>query len=327
MGLILHVLITGIGGFVGNHLVNHLKSLSNPPEIHGTVFRENDSHPLEKIVSLHTLDLRDEQAAFDLIDTIRPDQIYHLAAQAFVPRSFTHPWETLENNIKSQLNILEACKKLELKPHILVISSAEVYGRVKPDQIPLNEQTKFNPNSPYGVSKIAQEMLGFQYTQAYGIPVMCARPFNHIGTGQREDFVAPAFAMQIARIEAGLQEPVMKVGDLSAKRDFTDVRDIVRAYYDILSKGKTGISYTVASGKSYPIQQLLDTLIGLSTVASSIQVQPDQKRMRPSAVPILQGSYKLLHQDTGWQPEITFEQTLADILNECRERINNEGVS
>lgn len=323
----MRILITGVGGFVGKHLVNYLSTLPETPELHGTLFRERTSHPLADMVSLHTLDLKDEQAVFELIDTVRPDQIYHLAAQAFVPRSFTHPWETLENNIKSQLNILEACKKLELKPHILVISSAEVYGRVKPDQIPLNEQTKFNPNSPYGVSKITQEMLGFQYAQAHGIPIMCARPFNHIGTGQREDFVAPAFAMQIARIEAGLQDPIMKVGDLSAKRDFTDVRDIVRAYHAIVTKGKVGTSYTVASGKAYPIQQLLDTLIALSTMSSSIQVQPDPARMRPSPVPILQGSYELLHQDTGWQPEITFEQTLADILDECRERIKNEGVS
>ena len=319
----MRILITGVSGFVGGHLVKHLQSIDQSYEIHGTVFNQIEKQAL-KTIKTYQLDLRNQVDVFDLISQITPDYIFHLAGQAFIPRSFEFPWETLENNIKSQLNILEACRNANITPRILITSSAEVHGIVTPDQIPIDESTPIKPNSPYSVSKVSQELLGLQYFQTYGIPIICVRPFNHIGPRQKANFVAPAFATQIAKIEMGKQDPIISVGDLTAQRDFTDVRDIVRAYQLILERGEAGAIYTVASGKSYRIQDLLDKLLSLSTV-SSIKVKIDPARMRPSKVPILQGNYARLYQATGWQPKISFEQTLEDILNECRQRIKNEG--
>ena len=319
----MRILITGVSGFVGGHLVKHLRSLNRNQQIHGTVFSHRQPESTNDMAS-HRIDLRNQAEVTDLIAQIKPEYIFHLAGQAFIPRSFEYPWETLENNIRSQLNILEACRKAEISPRILITSSAEVHGIVTPDQIPINENTPVNPNSPYSVSKVAQELLGIQYFKTYNIPVICVRPFNHIGPGQKPSFVAPAFASQIAKIEAGQQAPIMLVGDLSAKRDFTDVRDIVRAYQLVLEHGQAGTIYTVASGKSHTIQQLLDQLLELSTMPS-IQIETDPKRMRPSKVPILQGSCERLNQATGWRPTFTFEQTLEDILDDCRQRIKSEG--
>jgi GDP-4-dehydro-6-deoxy-D-mannose reductase len=265
------------------------------------------------------VDLRDPEKTRALIQEIQPQQVYHLAAQAFVPRSFDDPWETIENNVRSQLNVTLACLELNPLPRILAVSSAEIYGIVSADNVPMHENLPPQPTSPYSVSKVTQDMLAQQYFSSHDLPIMTARPFNHFGPGQNERFVAPSFAMQVANIEAGLQEPVIEVGDLSAKRDFTDVRDIVAAYQRIVERGEAGVAYNVASGEAQSIQHLLDTL--LSFVDIDINVHIDETRLRPVKISILLGDATRLREHTGWQPQYTFEQSLLDVLNDCRQRV------
>jgi GDP-4-dehydro-6-deoxy-D-mannose reductase len=313
------VLITGATGFVGRHLIQHLTHALPGIEVHGTTLHPEAALPA---MQAHQLDLRDEQAVQNLLEQAQPDSIYHLAAQASPRRSFEAPWETLENNIRVQLNLILACLSLNIKPRLLVISSAEVYAAFDG---PITEDTPFIPTSPYGVSKIAQDMLALQYYQSHRLPILRARPFNHIGPGQGQGFVAPDFAMQIARIEAGQQQPVLEVGNLAARRDFTDVRDVVRAYALIVERGQPGEVYNVASGSARSIQELLDTLLSHST--RQIEVRVNTARFLPIDVPVKQGDFSRLYHATGWQPAISFEQTLLDILNECRQRVNTSEVS
>jgi GDP-4-dehydro-6-deoxy-D-mannose reductase len=316
---VLRILVTGAGGFVGSHLTKHLQEVMPDAELHGTTL--SDVSADVNNVPLHKIDLKDAAQVRSLLSDLKPDRIYHLAAQAFVPRSFEEPWETLENNILAQLNLIQESLKLELRPRLLVVGSAEIYGPVRPEELPLTEDSDLRPSSPYSVSKIAQDMLGLQYHLSHDLPIMRARPFNHFGPGQRDTFVAPGFATQIAAIESGEQPPVLKVGDLSAQRDFTDVRDIVRAYRLIIEQGEPGQVYNVCSGQAHSIQHLLDTLLSYSSISIEVRVDPD--RLRPVTVPVLEGSYDRLHRATGWEPQIPFERTLADILNDCRQRINS----
>lgn len=313
----MRVLITGAGGFVGNHLAAHLsQAVANVQLFGATLLKSETIHPA--ISDNRLIDLKDYAQVRDLLADCRPDAVYHLAAQAFVPRSFEAPWETLENNILSQLNITRACLELNLRPRILIVSSAEIYGQVSADQLPLDENCAIRPTNPYSVSKVAQDMLGLQYHLSHGLPIMRARPFNHIGPGQNGRFVAPAFAMQIANIEEGRRRAVINVGNLTAKRDFTDVRDIARAYRLIIEKGRPGEAYNVASGMAYSIRRLLDILLGLSEI--DIEVQVDPARLRPVDVPEIRGDSAKLRRDTGWKPSLTFEETLKDVLADCRRR-------
>lgn len=317
----MRVLITGAGGFVGNHLAAHLDQAQSNAQLFGTTLFESETvHPA--IGEYRLIDLKDYAQVRDLLADCRPDAVYHLAAQAFVPRSFEDPWETLENNILSQLNITRACLNLNLRPRILIVSSAEIYGEVPADQLPLDEDSAIRPTNPYSVSKVAQDMLGLQYYLSHDLPIMRARPFNHIGPGQNGRFVAPAFAVQIASIEEGQREAVINVGNLTAKRDFTDVRDIVRAYRLIVEKGQPGEAYNVASGQAFSIGQLLDILLSLSKIEITVRVDP--ARLRPVDVPEIRGDSSKLRRDTGWQPSLSFEETLRDVLADCRQRGEQE---
>lgn len=314
----MRILITGAGGFVGRHLSAHLAVAEPAAALIGTTLLPGETvHP-----ALHDsrrINLVDEAAVRALVDDCRPETIYHLAAQAFVPRSFDNPWETLENNIRAQLNIIRACLALDIRPRILVVSSAEIYGAAQAWQLPMDESAPIRPTNPYSVSKVAQDMLALQYHLSHDLPVMRARPFNHIGPGQNARFVAPAFALQIARIEANQGEAVIYVGNLSAKRDFTDVRDIVRGYHLIAARGKAGEAYNIASGVARSIGSLLDTLLGLSAIDIEARVDPD--RLRPVDVPEIRGDASKLREDTGWQPRLSFEETLRDVLMDCRQRV------
>lgn len=311
----MRVLITGARGFVGTHLSRHLRDSYPDLELHGTVFAQ-ESHETGLFDQLYPLDLRDFEAVKKLLNAIKPDHIYHLAAQSSPRQSFREPWLTLENNILAQLNLIRACLHQHLAPRLLLVSSAEIYGAADD---PITEDAPFYPGSPYGVSKITQDMLGLQYFISDGLPIIRVRPFNHTGPGQREGFVAPDFAMQIARIEAGQKEPVMYVGRLDAQRDFTDVRDIVRAYRLVITQGQPGDVYNVASNRAYSIQYLLDTLLSYST--RQITVQADPARLLKADAPIKWGDISRIHAATGWQPEIPFEQTLKDLLEDCRQRV------
>lgn len=316
----MRILVTGAGGFAGQHLVRYLSRIYPAADIYGTLFRAEIASPVSG-VNYTRIDLCQPEAVNRLVEQIQPEVIYHLAGQSSPARSFKSPWDTLETNLRAQLNVLQACVDISLFPRILVISSAEVYGAVKPDELPLRETSPLRPHSPYSLSKITQDMMGWQYFLSYQLPVIRVRAFNHTGPGQQEHFVVATFAMQIARIEAGLQPPVIRVGNLSARRDFTDVRDTVRAYHWLIEKGISGEVYNVASGRTYAIQWILNMLVSFS--AAPVSIQMDTDRLRPSDIPIIQGDFSRLHEATGWHPEIPFEQTLRDILDDCRQRIKS----
>jgi GDP-4-dehydro-6-deoxy-D-mannose reductase len=319
----LNVLISGASGFVGRHLLTYLCQHMPHFRLHGTLFSDSEQRAALEALGcrLWALDLRDADAVRDLLAQVRPERIYHLAGQAFVPRSFAAPWETLEVNIRGTLNLLEAARALKLETRILVVSSADVYGAAAADSLPLTENAPFIPSSPYSVSKIAQDMLAWQYARAYGMYIVRARPFNHIGTGQSADFAVPNWASQIAAIELGQREPVVSVGNLAAARDFTDVRDVVRAYALALERGTAGTVYNVCSGIPQTMQHILETLINLS--ARPIAVRVDPERVRPIEIPVLYGSYARLQADTDWQPQISLVQSLSDVLNEWRARLRS----
>ena len=314
----MRVLITGAGGFVGRHLAAHLAAVEADASLVGTTLLSGERvHPA--VGESRQIDLCDTDAAQALLADCRPQVIYHLAAQAFVPRSFEAPWETLENNIRAQLNIIQGCLELDIRPRMLVVSSAEIYGAVPRAQLPMDEDAPIRPANPYSVSKVAQDMLGLQYHLSHGLPIMRARPFNHIGPGQNARFVAPAFALQIANIEKHGGEAVIYVGNLAAKRDFTDVRDIVRAYHLIAMRGKAGAAYNIASGVAHSIEALLEAL--LSMTDEDIEVRVDPERLRPVDVPEIRGDAARLLADTGWRPRLTLEETLRDVLSDCRQRV------
>ncbi len=317
----MQVLITGSDGFAGGHLIRHLRAAAPDLALHGTAWRSaaERSDLAAQLASVTTLDLRDPDAVTALVKTVRPDYVYHLAAQAFVPRSFEDPWETLENNIRGQLNLTLALLEHQPDARLLVASSAEIYGMVPPEKMPLTEDLPFAPENPYSVSKVTQDMLALQYHLSHGLATIRTRPFNHIGPGQSAQFVAPAFAMQIARIEQGLQEPVIHVGNLDVQRDFTDVRDVVAAYQAAMEKGQPGAAYNICSGSAHSIQALLDTLLSYCRVAVEVRVDP--ARLRPVDRPIVVGSAARLQADTGWAPRFSFETSLRDVLEEARQRV------
>nr|MBN1230089.1 GDP-mannose 4,6-dehydratase [Anaerolineae bacterium] len=321
----MRILITGADGFVGRHLAWHLLRLGTV-EVFGTTYlpTENYQYLSSAGVHLRQIDLTDDEAVRSLLAEIKPAHIYHLAAQSFVPRSFENPWETLRNNILSQLNLMHQMLWLELDSRFLVVGSAEIYGPISPDDLPLNEAQPPNPSSPYSVSKLTQDMLGRQYFLSHNLAAIRVRPFNQIGPGQSKQFVAPAFASQIAEIEADLKEPVLLVGNLTAMRDFTDVRDMVRAYVLLMEKGEPGSVYNIGTGQAYSIQELLDCL--LTMTEASIEVRQDPSRFRPVEVPIIVCDPTKVWTATGWTPEYQFEDTLRDVLNDWRQRTSSRNA-
>lgn len=314
----MRVLITGAGGFVGRHLVAHLAT-QGQTDIWGTTVISPDQDPsLAKMpVQWVMLDLRDPHATAEVVAQIQPDRVYHLAAQAFVPASFDDPWDTLENNIRGQVNLFQALLKHQPSARVLVISSAHVYGSIQPADNPVSESQPFRPDSPYSVSKVAQDMLGLQYYLAHQLHTVRARPFNHIGPGQNTRFALPNFADQIAAAELGEHDPVILVGNLEAERDFTDVRDVVGAYYLMLERGEAGQAYNVCSGHIYSMQTLLQYLCQHSRIP--LQIRTDPARFRPLDVPRVVGDCRKLHQDTGWKAVIDIHQSLTDILDYSRQ--------
>lgn len=313
-------LITGISGFVGTHLTQYLLDHTDW-QIAGTVFGPYGSiKPWWDRLEIYPAELSRLAVVVFILEQVQPDYVFHLAAQPMVSLSHRDPWGTLENNIRMQLNILQALVELEmLDTRVLVVGSSEVYGPVKPEELPIRETQPFRPTNPYAVSKIAQDMLGLQYYLTYGIQAIRTRPFNHIGPGQRPGFVVPDFAYQIAVIEAGQSPPVMRVGNLTARRDFTDVRDVVRAYHLLMAQGEPGQVYNIGSGQSHAIQEILNVLLNKSE--AKITIEPDPARMRPSDVPDVVCDADRLRRQTGWQPTIPFEQSLADVLDYWRERV------
>jgi len=291
----------------------------------GTIHQNerNISH-LRGQLKLRRVDLRVSVAVRDLLGEVRPDRVYHLAGQSYVPVSWDDPWQTFEINVRSQINLLEAVLEAGLTPRILIVASNEEYGLIAPEDLPIDEDTPLRPASPYAVSKVAQDMLGLQYHLNYDLFVVRVRPFNHIGPRQRSEFVAAAFAQQLAEIEAGLRSPVVQVGNLEAKRDFTDVRDMVRAYFFALERGEAGAVYNIGAGQAHSIRELLDILLELST--ARVAVEHDPTRTRPSDVPVAICDASRFRTQTGWAPQTPFRESLRRVLDYWRQCVQ-EGVT
>lgn len=314
----MRVLITGISGFAGSHLADYFLGQGRH-EVFGTIKwrsnRDNIRH-IEDKIHLLGCDIKDSYAMRSMLEASRPDQIFHLAAQSYVPFSWSAPQETIETNIAGELNLFERVRELGIDPVIHIAGSSEEYGLVHPDELPITEENPLRPLSPYGVSKIAQDFLGYQYYKSYGLRIVRTRAFNHTGPRRGDVFVTSNFAKQLVEIERGQRKPVLRVGNLEAVRDFLDVRDVVRAYALALEKGTPGEVYNIASGKGIKIRELLDRLIRLTH--GDIRIEQDPDRLRPSDVELLTGSAEKFRKATGWKPEIPFDQTLQDLVEYWR---------
>jgi GDP-4-dehydro-6-deoxy-D-mannose reductase len=317
----MRVFVTGATGFAGTHLVNDL--LVQGHQVFGLVYR-GDSRRYETDSAAYTAvegDLQDLSSLKEAVAVAEPDVIYHLAGWALTAESWRDPARVLAINTGGTANLLEAAVAFG-RPRVVAVTSAELYGQVTAAQLPITESSQPDPRHPYGLSKWAAGRLVRLYWQRYGLPVVEARPFNHIGPGQEPGFVVPDFASQLAAIALGLRAPQMLVGNLDAERDFTDVRDVVRAYQCLAAQGEAGSSYIIASGQPVPIHYLLTTLIQIAGIA--VEVNYDPERMRPSDVPVLYGSYAQLEADTGWRPEIHLRQSLEDAYHGWVERLRRE---
>lgn len=316
------VLITGITGFAGSHLAEYCLQRGDV-EVFGTARWRSRMDNVDGIVDNVTLfdcDLKDSVAVRHCLADVRPDYIFHLAAQSFVPTSWKAPVETVCTNMVGQINLFEAMRELGLdKTRIQLAGSSEEYGMVYEDEVPIKESNPLRPLSPYGVSKVGQDLLGYQYHESYGLYTVRTRAFNHTGPRRGDVFVSSNFSRQIATIEKGKTEPIIKVGNLDARRDFTDVRDMVKGYWLALEKGEPGEVYNLGSGTDVTIRKMLDILLSFSDI--DIEVQQDPARMRPSDVEILLADTTKFRELTGWEPEIPLEKTLEDLLNYWRERV------
>ena len=308
-------LIIGAAGFVGNYLINEI--YANGIEAYATKL------PHEKLENDHAiiydLDIMDRDAVAALLFEVRPDYIFHLAAQSSVGYAWKNPYLTVDVNIKGSLNVLDAIRELFYKPRVLLIGSGEEYGHIKSDETPITENNHIRPGNIYAATKACQNMIGNIYAQAYDMELMMIRAFNHIGPGQAPTFVVSDFCKQVAEIEKGLREPVMMVGNLDARRDFTDVRDVVKAYVKLIELGISGETYNVGSGNAKVIRQILDIIVSMSK--SNIKVQIDSNKIRPVDVPIIEADITKIHELTGWKPEISIEQTIKETLDYWREHI------
>jgi len=312
----MRALITGIGGFVGRHLLSHLQDEGD--HVCG-LGRAADVVGLDAN-RMKVTDLCDRAAVERAIREVRPDAIYHLAAQSSPAESLGDPWGTICNNLEGQLNLFEGVLEAGLRPRVLVIGSSDEYG--DPDEVPTHENVPLKPRTPYAVSKVGQDMMGFQYFAQHGLPVIRVRPFNHTGPGHDARFVIPGFARQLAEIESGLREPVLRVGNLHVARDFTDVRDMVQAYRLALSEGVPGEVYNLGRGRSVPIAEMVEELIALCRVRVEIRVDPTL--LRPSDIPRQEADTRKFTALTGWQPRIPWHTTLRDTFEYWRDKVREE---
>lgn len=308
-------LITGGSGFVGKYLQAALHETSWQVWITGL-----EPEGKEKADFFRHLNLLEPEQAIRLLRELQPDVIFHLAAQSSVAMAWKEPAQTVDVNVKGAVNLLEAIRRMgEPFPRTLLIGSGEEYGHIRPEETPVREENPLRPGNFYAATKAAQNLLGHIYAQAYHMPVVLVRPFNHIGPGQRPGFVVADFCKQIAEAEAGFREPVMRVGNLSACRDFTDVRDVVCAYRLLAERGRPGETYNVGSGRATPIRELLRLL--LSMAQKEIQVESDPAKFRPVDIPVMEADIHKLQADTGWEPQIPLEQTLRETLDFWRELV------
>lgn len=307
-------LIIGAAGFVGGYLIKELQALGD--QVYATKL------PVESLDAgccVRNLDILDASSTTALIKEIQPDRIFHLAAQSSVAVSWKKPALTAQINVVGAINVLEAARAASCEPVLLLVGSSEEYGAAKTAGGIISEDVHPNPGNVYAATKAVQNCIGNIYHNAYGMKIICVRAFNHFGPGQLPQFVISDFCRQAAEIEAGRHEPVIRVGNLSAKRDFTDVRDIVRAYGMLAEKGRFGETYNVGSGKAVEIRSILDII--LSQTSADISVETDETRFRPVDVPLIQADISKISNDTGWAPKIDIVNTISDTLEFWRSNL------
>jgi len=324
-------LITGLTGMVGSHLADFLLENSDWNVV--GLLRWNDKtdnieHLMPNInkkerVSLEYGDINDLSSLLHVFDKVKPDYVFHLAAQSYPKTSFESPLETLETNILGTAKVLDAIKKLKQTPIIHVCASSEVFGRVPKEFLPIHEDVTFHPASPYAISKVGTDLVGRFYAEAYGLTVMTTRMFTHTGPRRGDVFAESTFAKQIAMIEAGLQEPVIKVGNLDSLRTWSDVRDAVRAYYMLVTQNPiAGEYYNIGGTFTCTVREMLEHLISLST-RDDITVEIDPERLRPIDADLQVPDTKKFKDHTGWEPQIDFETTMQDLLGYWREQVSS----
>lgn len=309
-------LIVGAAGFVGPYLAHAVKKYMHCEVVCTKLPQETLLIPEARTENLNILN-SDEIVA--MLHDVKPDYIFHLAAQSSVALSWKNPALTVNININGVLNLLNAIIGLKDQPKVLIVGSGEEYGYIKEDMIPIVENASLEPGNVYAITKATQNMMATIYSRAYGINLVMTRSFNHMGPRQTPQFVVADFCNQVVKIEKGMQDPVIKVGNLEAKRDFTDVRDVVRAYILLIQYGKIGETYNVGSGNAKSIRSILDLI--LSKTEKKIEVKIDEKKLRPIDVPIIEPDISKIYRDTGWTPEISIDTTIEDMLNYWRETL------
>ena len=318
----MRILITGVTGMVGSHLVDHVLANYADVEVHGLMrWRspiDNIRHAIDRI-SVHLADLNDLGSLIRLLETVQPDRIFHLAAQSYVTTSFTAPVDTLRTNVIGTSNLLEAVRLSGVEARIHICSSSEVYGQVMEGDLPIRETMPFRPASPYAVSKVGEDMIAYQYGLSFGLHVLRTRMFTHTGPRRGAVFAESAFARQIARIEVGLQSEPVRVGNLDSVRTYADVRDAVRAYWLLLEKCPPGEVYNIGGMRTVTIGEILEILKSMARVPVEHVVDP--YLLRPSDVTLQVPDISRFQKATGWTPEIELEQTLGDLLNYHRQSL------
>lgn len=317
------LLVTGASGFVGSHLLEALRHRWPDAALHATTQELGNLQnlPAQNVI-WHTLDIRRGARVSALLRQLQPDVIIHLAAQSHVPSSFREPALTWRVNLQGTLNLLEAVKQESPQSLVLNVGSADMYGGAFRSGVPVTEQTALMPLNPYAASKAAADLAAYQYAASEGLRVIRARPFNHTGPGQRDAFVLAAFATQVARIEAGLQPPVVKTGNLDAQRDFLDVGDVISAYMALLElpeSAQRGHAYNVASGQAVAVGELLNIL--LNCAHCTIRHRLDPARQRSADIQIVSADTSAIRSATGWQPTISHVAMLERLLDDCRRRV------
>ena len=309
-------LIIGAAGFVGSYLIDYIQEHYEWP-IAATKM------PYEKLkkenIEIYDFEILDKMAIRQLLKSIHPDYIFHLAAQSSVAVSWKNPELTVDVNIKGTINVMDSLRTLDYKPRLLLIESGEEYGHVKPDKVPITEENAVRPGNIYAATKACQNMLGKIYVEAYGLNIISVRAFNHIGPNQASVFVVSDFCKQVAEIERGEKDAVIHVGNLSAKRDFTDVRDVVRGYVELMRLGNSGETYNIGSGHAVEIRSILEKILSLSS--KKIEVKVESAKLRPIDVPVIEADISKIQNATGWKSEIELEQTLRATLDYWRNNV------
>ncbi|MBS4959801.1 MAG: GDP-mannose 4,6-dehydratase [Clostridiales bacterium] len=306
-------LVIGGAGFVGNHLVDHL---TKDKKWDVAITKLENENIYNKNVETYSLNILNKDEIINVLNKVQPDYIFHLAAQSSVAASWKNPGLTIDINIKGSVNVLDSVREVIPKSNILLIGSGEEYGHILPNETPIIEDNPLRPGNIYAATKAAQNMLGKIYADAYQMNVIMVRAFNHIGPGQAPMFVVSDFCKQTVEIEKGIKEPVIHVGNLSSKREFTDVRDVVKAYSLLIEKGRRGEIYNVGNGHAVEIKEILNLILSMSQKKISVEI--DQNRLRPVDVPIIEADIKKLIDATGWKQEIPLETTIKETLDYWR---------